>query len=157
MYDLLRFLNFPSSRDTYTFIFNCFCEKAYKLYQFFLIPLVFSSPIAIGWKDLESRYCIVTDGMMEECSWLWGKRGHIECGGKRGTRPARREGKWAVGVRQQKGIDVQNAGKFKKRARHNTRSALCTEYVSCDPVYNKCNNYRASSGRALLYLSVSGE
>jgi hypothetical protein len=69
---------------------------------------------------------------------MWGKAGY----------PARQEGRetgsWhqtAEGDRRSKCWEVQ------ERAQHNTRSALCTEYVSCDPLYNKCINYRASSSR----------
>jgi hypothetical protein len=90
-----------------------------------------------------------------------GNRAILHVGGKRVTRPARRGGRRAVGVKQQRGIDVQNAGKFKKRARHNTRSALCTEYVSCDPLYTVISalitvpRVAVIMNCALLYLSVS--
>jgi hypothetical protein len=50
MYDLLRLKNFffPSSRDIYTFILNCFYEKAYKFYQFFLMPLCFQAQLLLA-------------------------------------------------------------------------------------------------------------
>jgi hypothetical protein len=62
--------------------------------------------------------------------WANRKQGHIECGGRRGTRPAKRGGKWAVGIRQCRRFDLQDGGELKGRARHNTKPALCTEYVS---------------------------
>ncbi len=83
-----------------------------------------------------------------------------ESGGPVARQEGRETGSWR---RQRRGIDVQNYGKFKKRARHNLRSALCTEYVSCTlyiisalitmPRVTVIMN-RAS---CFLYLSVSGE
>jgi hypothetical protein len=50
--------------------------------------------------------------------------------GKVGARLAKRGGKQTVGFGQWRRLDVQDAGKLKGRARHNTKTALCTEYVS---------------------------
>jgi hypothetical protein len=36
----------------------------------------------------------------------WGKWGHIECRGRRGTRPAKRGGKWTVGIGQWRRLDT---------------------------------------------------
>ncbi len=57
----------------------------------------------------------VMDGVVEEC---------VDPGGHK------RGGKRVVGIGQWKRLDLQNAGKLKGRAWHNTKTALSTEYVS---------------------------
>jgi hypothetical protein len=72
----------------------------------------------------------VTDGEVEECVDPGGNRAMLNVGEGGGPGPAKRGRKRAVGIGQWRRLDVQDAGKLKGRARHNTKTALCTEYIS---------------------------
>jgi hypothetical protein len=60
----------------------------------------------------------------------WGNGAILNVGGRRGTLPAKGGGKQTVGIGQWRRLDAHDAGKLEGRARHNTKPALCTEYVS---------------------------
>jgi hypothetical protein len=76
---------------------------------------------------------LVTDGEVEKCEDPGGNEAILNVGEGGGPDPPRGEGN-----RQWRRLDVQNAGKLKGRARHNTKPALCTEYVSYDLICNRC-------------------
>ncbi len=62
---------------------------------------------------------------MEECVDPGENGAKLNVGEGGGPGPPRGEGNG-----QWRRLDVQDAGKLKGRARHNTKPALCTEYVS---------------------------
>ncbi len=90
----------------------------------------------------------------------WGKRGHIECGGEWGFRPAKRVGKRAVGIKQWRRLD---AFKMLESSRDGLSTTQNLPYAQS--TYHMCNVCVKSVilqiivivNRVLLCLSVSGK
>ncbi len=86
----------------------------------------------------------------------WGKWGHHEWGGRRGTRPAWREGisSWYPAVETDR--RSQDARRQRRQARRDIKASPCKEYVSLY-VLICCNLNDCNREQCLTCLSVSGE